>query len=88
MIDKYLLMGWEVEGNMLVIDSFNGAVHLSTNTKDSGIVLYSTLLFHPGYFMNGVSPATSRCILTWMISLTRESRETLLLLLINITPQE
>ena len=32
MIDKYLLMGWEVQGTMLVIDNFDGAIHLSTNT--------------------------------------------------------
>ena len=45
MIDKYLLMGWGVKGNMLVIDSFNGAVYLSTNMKDSGIVSYTVLFY-------------------------------------------
>jgi len=77
MIDKCLLMGWEVKGNILVIDSFDGAVHLSTNTRGSGIVSYITLLFHPDYFMHGVSSATSTYILTWMNSLTGKSRETL-----------
>ena len=84
MIDKYLLIGWKVKGKMLVIDSFDGAVHSSTNTKDSGSVLYSTLLFHPDYCMNGVSLATSTFLLTWMNSLTGESRETLFPLLIPI----
>ena len=81
MIDKYLMMGWEVKGNMIVIDSFNGALHLSTNTKNSGIFSYSTLLFHPDYFVMGVCSATSTCILTWRNSLTVESRNTLFPLL-------
>ena len=62
MINKYFLIGWKVQGNMLVIDSFDRAVHSSTNTQDSGIVSYSTLLFHPDYFMHGVSLTTSSCI--------------------------
>ena len=56
MIDKYFLIGWEVKVNMLVINSFDGAIHPSTNTKDSGIVSYSTLLFHPDYFMKRCQP--------------------------------
>ena len=38
MIDKYLTMGWEVKGNMIVIDSFNGALYLSTNAKKNQIL--------------------------------------------------
>ena len=77
MIDKYLMIGWKVKGNMLVIDSFDGALHLSTNTRDSGIVSYSTLLFHSDYYMYDFSSATSTCILIWMNSLTGETRDTL-----------
>ena len=73
MIDKYLMIGWKVQGNMLVIDSFDGAVHSSTNTRNSGIASYSKLLFHLDYFMYAVSSTTSTCILTWMNSLTRET---------------
>ena len=73
---------------MLVIDSFDVAVHLSTNTQDSGIVSYSTLLFHPDYFMYDVSSATSTCILTWMNSLTGETREILFPLLIPIYKEQ
>ena len=41
MINKFVLRGWKVEGNMLIIDSYNGAVHSSTkNAQDSGIVSY------------------------------------------------
>ena len=88
MIKTFLLRGWEVKGNMLVIDSYDGAVHSSTNTRDSGIVSYSTLLFHPNYFSTGVSSASSSCILTWMNSLTGESRETLFPILIPIYKQQ
>ena len=83
-LDKFVLRGWTVRGNTLVIDSYDGAVHSSTNTKDSGIVSYSTLLFHPDYFSHGVSSTSSSCILTWMNSLTGESWETLFPLLIPI----
>ena len=89
MIDKYLMIDWKVQGNMMVIDSFDGAVHSSTNTRDSGIVSYSTLLlFHSDYYMYDVSSATSTCILTSMNSLTGETRETLFPLLIPIYKEQ
>ena len=69
---------------MDVIDNFDGALYPSTNTKDSGIVSYSTLLFYPDYFVMDVSSTISTCILTWMNSLTVESRETSFPLLILI----
>ena len=88
MVNKYLLIGWKVQGIMLVIDSCDGAAHSSTNTQDSGIVSYSTLLFHLDYFMHGVSSATSTYILTWKNSLTGESREILFPLLIPIYKEQ
>ena len=88
MIHKFVLRGWKVEDNMLVIDSYDGAVHSSTNTQDSGIVSYNTLLFHPNYFSHGVSSASSACILTWMNSLTGQSRETIFPLLIPIYKEQ
>ena len=88
MIHKFVLRWWKVRGNMLIIDSYDGAVHSSTNTKDSGIVSYSTLLFHPDYFAHGVSPASSSCILTWMNLLSGESQETLFPLLISIYTEQ
>ena len=88
MINIFVLQGWKVQCNMLVIDSYDGAVHSSTNKKDSGIVSYSTLLFHSDYFAHGVSSASSSCILTWMNSLTAESRETLFPLLIPIFSEQ
>ena len=77
MIDKFVQRGWKVKGNMLVIDSYDGAVYLSTNTQDSSILFYSTLLFHPDYFSHGVSSTSSACILTWMNLSTGESWKTL-----------
>ena len=70
MNNKYLRMGLEVKGNIIIIDSFDGSLHLSTNTKDAGTISYSSLLLYPNYFVLGVSSATSTCILMWMNSLT------------------
>ena len=88
MLNKFVLRRWKVRGNMLVIDSYNGAVHSSTNTKDSGIVSYSILLLHPDYFAHRVSSASSSCILTWINLLTGESWETLFPLLILIYTEQ
>ena len=44
MTGRYLMMGWELKGNMIVIDSLVRALHSSTNTKDSGIVLLWVLV--------------------------------------------
>ena len=88
MINKYLIISWKVQGNLLVIDSFDGAVHSSTNTRNSEIVSYSTLLFHLNYYMYDVSSADSTCILTWMNSFTRETCDTLFSLLIPIYKEQ
>ena len=40
MIDKYFMMGWEVKGDIIGIDSFNGSLYLFTNMEDLGGVSY------------------------------------------------
>ena len=42
MIKKHIKKGREVKGNIMVLNSSNGAVHSSTNTNDSEIVSYSS----------------------------------------------
>ena len=63
MIKKYIKRGREVKGNIMVIDSSDGAVHFSTNTKGAGIVSYSSQLFHQDYFAHGISSVSSNNIL-------------------------
>ena len=50
MVEKHVKKGRKVKGNIMVLDSSDGAVHASTNTKDSGIVSYSSQVFHPEFF--------------------------------------
>mmetsp|Transcript_5323 Transcript_5323/g.6143 ORF Transcript_5323/g.6143 Transcript_5323/m.6143 type:complete len:120 (-) Transcript_5323:72-431(-) len=69
----------EPKENMLVIDSFDGAVHSSTNTSDLGIVSYSsTLLFHSDYFMYDITttpPPPPVVTTTINISANRDGRD-------------
>ena len=75
MIQKYLKRGKEVKDNIMVINSTDGALHSSTNTKDCRIVSYSMQVDHPDYINNGVSSSSSNNILTWMNSLTNSTME-------------
>ena len=45
MIDHHIEQGRLLVGNIMVIDSYESAVHTSTNTKESSIV-YNSQLFH------------------------------------------
>ena len=64
MIEKHLNRGREVKDNIIVIDSSDGAIYSSTNTKDSGIVSYYSQLFHQDYFEHDISSSSSNNILT------------------------
>ena len=88
MIKKHIKKGREVKGNIMVLDSSDGAVHSSTNTNNSGIVSYSSQLFHQDYFADGISTASSSNILTWMNSLTDETMATVFPLIIPILEEQ
>ena len=66
------------------IDSYDGAVHTSTNTKESGIVSYDSQLFHYSFYDHNITTVTSSNILTWMQSMIDESRETISPIMISI----
>ena len=88
MIEKHLKRGREVKGNIMVIDSSDGAVHSSTYTKDSEIVSYISQLYLPNYINNGASTSINNNILTWMNSLTNKRMETIYPLIIPILEQQ
>ena len=88
MVQKYLKRGREVKGNTMVIISTDGALHSFTDTKDYGIVLYSTQLYHPDYINDGVSSTSSNDKSTWMNSLTNETMEIIYPLIIPIFEQQ
>ena len=76
MIKKHIKRGKEVKGNIMVINSSDGAVHSFTNTKEARIVSCSSQLFHQDYFAHGIRSSSSSNILTWMNSLTDETTAT------------
>ena len=88
MLEKRIKRGREVEGNIMMINSSDGAVHSSTNTKQAGIVSYSSKTFHQDYFQRCVSSSSSSNTLTWMYSLTDETMTTVLSLIIPILEQQ
>ena len=63
MMKKHIKRGREVKGNIMVIDSSDGAVHSSTNTKEARIVSYTSQIFHQDYFAHGISSVSSNNIL-------------------------
>ena len=66
MIDHHLERGRLLVGNIMVLDSYDGAVHTSTNTKESGIVSYNSQVFHSSFYEHNITTATSSNILNWM----------------------
>ena len=49
MVDHHVELDRLLEGNIMVLDGFDGAVHTSTNTRESGIVSYSSQVFHSSF---------------------------------------
>ena len=84
MINDHIKAGRLLSGNVIILDGYDGAVHVSSTNNEIGIVSYSSLLFHESFFVHSITTATSGNILTWMQSITDETRETLLPLLIPI----
>ena len=72
----------------MVLDGFDGAVHTSTNTRESGIVSYSSQIFHSSFYEQNITTATSSNMLTWMQSITDESSATTFLLMMDIYKQQ
>ena len=88
MIEKHVKIGREVKGNIMVINSSDGAIYSSTNTKEAGNVSCSSQTFHQDYFAHGISPSSSSNMLTWMNSLTDETMATVFPLIIPILEQQ
>ena len=88
LVDHHVERGRLLEGNIMVLDGFDGAVLTSTNTRESGIVSYSSQVFHSSFYEQNITTATSSNILTWMQSITDESRATIFPLVMDIYKQQ
>ena len=86
MIEKHLKQGKELKGNAMVIDSFYGVIHSSTNTKELSLFLIAHRFFIQTE--QGISFPTSNNMLTWMQSLTNEKMEIIFSLIIPIYEEQ
>ena len=84
MTNNHIKSGRTLSGNVIVLDGYDGAVHILSTNNEIGIVSFSSLVFQESFFEDGITTATSESILTWMQSITDESSKTLLPLLIPI----
>ena len=66
MIAKHSNSGRSIEGNALIIDSYDGAIHSNTDKKETNVVSYSSQLLTSSTVSAGAKPASSWNILTWM----------------------
>ena len=88
MVDHHVERGRLLKGYIMVLDGYDGAVHTYTNTKETGIVSYSSQVFHSSFYEQNITTAISRNILTWMQSIMGESRATISPLMMDIYKQQ
>ena len=73
MADKHFSCGRKLEGELIVMDSYDGADHGHTVLKNNGIVSYSSQMFSLSTIQSGSSPAGNFNILTWQQMLGKET---------------
>jgi len=66
MIAKHKNSGRSIEGNALIIDSYDGAIHSNTDKQETNVVSYSSQLLTSLTVNAGAKSASSWNILTWM----------------------
>ena len=66
MINDHIKSGRSLSGNVVVLDGYDGAVHVSSTNNEIGIVSFSSLVFQESFFVDDITTATSNNILTWM----------------------
>ena len=62
---KHSRLGRELDGDIIVLDSYDGAEHRWTLKKKTSIISFSSQLFTPAIVNSGLSAAESVNILTW-----------------------
>ena len=66
MTNNYIESERLLSGNVLVLDRYNGAVHILSTNNEIGIVSFSSLVFQESFFEDDITTATSDSIWTWM----------------------
>ena len=64
MINNHIVSGRSLSGYVVVLDGYDGAVHISSTNNEIGIVSFSSLVFQESFFEDGLTTATSDIILT------------------------
>ena len=84
MTNNHIKSGRSLSGNVVVLNGYDGAVHVSSTNNKIGIVSFSSLVSHESFYAHDITTKTSNDILTWIQSITNKSRDTLFPLLISI----
>jgi len=73
MTNNHIKSGRSLSGNVVVLDGYDGAVHVSSTNNKIGTVSFSNLVFYESFYAHDITTATSNSILTWMQSITDDS---------------
>ena len=70
MTNNHVESGRLLSGNVVVLDRYDGAVHVLSTNNEIGIVSFSSLVFQESFFEDDTITETSDIILTWMQSIS------------------
>ena len=65
MVEKHISCNRKLEGNIIILDNYDGAENLKNAKSKTGIVSYNSQMFSSSTMDSGSSPAESFNILTW-----------------------
>ena len=74
--------------NIIILNSYDGAVHTSTNTANRSVLLYSTQLVHRYFFGKKIITSSSSNILTRQQVISDENLSTVFPVMESIFEQQ
>ena len=66
MTDNHIESERSLSRNVVVLDGYDGAVHILSTNNEIRIVSFGSLVFDKSFYAHGIITATSNIILTWM----------------------
>ena len=82
MINNHIETERTLSGNDVVLDGYDGAMHVSLINNKIEIKSFTSLVFHKSCYAHDITTATSNITVTWIQSITDECRKVLLPLLL------
>ena len=66
MLLKHRKKNKNLDGNIAIVNSYDGAIHSNSDKERCNIVPFSSQVFSIGTVSSGISTASSKNILTWL----------------------